>query len=73
MTNDGQNDGQNAMQAQCVGPTGATGEGSRMDANLTKGDHLESMVNNGRSNWAWANGRSSYDWMDSYSLLTDFA
>jgi hypothetical protein len=67
------NEGQNGMQAQSIGATGETGEGSRMDANLAKGDRRESMVNNGQSNWAWANSRSSYDWMDSYYLLTDFA
>lgn len=49
------------------------GEGGRQEANLAADDGPESMANNGRTNWAWENGRLAYDWMDSYHLPTDFA
>jgi len=48
-------------------------EEGRMEAKLATDDRPESMANNGWTNWAWGNGRSSYDWMDSHYLPTDFA
>ncbi|WP_268963929.1 hypothetical protein [Paraburkholderia haematera] len=44
-----------------------------MEASLATDDRPESMAMNGRTNWAWANGRLGYDWMDSHYLVTDFA
>jgi hypothetical protein len=64
------NDGQNGTETRYVEPQG---EGVRTEANLGTDDRPERMVDNGRTNWAWANGSSSYDWMDSHYLPTDFA
>lgn len=64
------NHGQNGTETQYVEPQG---EGSGRGANLATGERPESRANNGRANWAWANGSSSYDWMDSHYLRTDFA
>ena len=63
-------DGQNGTETRYVA---CPGDRSKVEANLATDDRLESMANNSRTNWAWANGSSSYDWMDSYYLLTDFA
>ncbi|HEX7910052.1 MAG TPA: hypothetical protein VF534_18445 [Paraburkholderia sp.] len=43
-----------------------------MEANLATDNRPESVANHDRTNWAWANSRSGYDWMDSHILLTDF-
>ena len=64
------NDGQNGTKMRYVE---LHGEGGRQEANLAADDGPESMANNGRTNWAWENGRLAYDWMDSYHLPTDFA
>jgi hypothetical protein len=64
------NDGQNGTEARYVASPGGRG---RVEANLATDDRPESMANNDRTNWAWANGRSGYDWMDSHYLFTDVA
>lgn len=64
------NDEQNGMDTQYLEPRV---EGGRTEANLATDDRPESMAKNDRTNWAWANGGSSYDWMDSHYLLTDGA
>ncbi|CAE6799115.1 hypothetical protein R69888_05121 [Paraburkholderia haematera] len=63
-------DRQNGTETRYVAPPG---EGSRVEASLATDDRPESMAMNGRTNWAWANGRLGYDWMDSHYLVTDFA
>jgi hypothetical protein len=64
------NDGQNGTESRYVASPGAR---SRMEASPATDDRHESMANNGRTNWAWGNGRLGYDWMDSHYLPTDFA
>ncbi|MCX4173727.1 MULTISPECIES: hypothetical protein [Paraburkholderia] len=44
-----------------------------METNLATDDRPDTVANHGRTNWAWANGRSGYDWMDSHYLCTDVA
>ncbi|RKT27007.1 hypothetical protein B0G69_2811 [Paraburkholderia sp. RAU2J] len=64
------NDGQNGTQTQYLAPQAKDG---RTEANLATVDRPASRANDGRTNWAWASGSSSYDWMDSHPLVTDLA
>lgn len=64
------NDGQNGTRTRYVE---SPEHGGRMEANPAADNRPESVANHGRTNWAWANGRSGYDWMDSHYLFTDVA
>jgi hypothetical protein len=63
------NDAQNRTETRHVE---SPGKASAIEADQAKDDRLESAANHVRTNWAWANGRWGYDWMDSHYLLTDF-
>ncbi len=64
------NDGQNGPETRHVE---SPEDGGRMETNLATDDRPDTVANHGRTNWAWANGRSGYDWMDSHYLCTDVA
>ena len=63
-------DGQNGTETRYVE---SPEDGGRMEANLAADSRLDSVADPGRTNWAWANGRSGYDWMDSHYLFTNVA
>jgi hypothetical protein len=62
--------GQHGTQTQHLAPQA---EGGRTAAREATVDRAESRTGDGRTNWAWASGSSSYDWMDSHCLVTDLA
>ncbi|SIO70965.1 hypothetical protein SAMN05444172_7286 [Burkholderia sp. GAS332] len=63
-------DGQNGTETRYVE---APEDGGRLEASLAADSSPESVADHGRTNWAWANGRSGYDWMDLHYLVTDVA
>jgi hypothetical protein len=59
---------QNATETQCV----ASRENVlSTEAKLSTDQLAESIVSRIPANWAWANSRSGYDWMDSHFPFTD--
>ncbi len=66
MTDDEQND----MKTRYIPPSA---KGTHPDANREEDNCSGESVNHSGTNWAWATGRSSYDWMDSHYLVADFA
>jgi hypothetical protein len=64
------NDEQNSTKTQHVEPPKDDGKTVAM---LATGNRCEVATSNVWTNWAWANRRSGYDWMDSHFLFTDVA
>jgi hypothetical protein len=64
------NDGQNGPEPRYIESPEDRG---RIEANLATDKCPESVANRVRTNWAWANGRLGYDWMDSHYLFTGVA
>jgi len=46
-------------------------EGRKMVAKRSEDNQQESLESRIPANWAWANSRSGYDWMDSHFPFTD--
>jgi hypothetical protein len=64
------NDGQNSTKMQHVESPKDDG---KTEAKLTMDNCSEVAPSRVWTNWAWANSRSGYDWMDSHFLFTGVA
>jgi hypothetical protein len=62
------NDGQKTTKMQHVEPPK---DGGKTEAKLGTDNYSEVAASSVWTNWAWANSRSGYDWMDSHFLFTD--
>lgn len=64
------NNGQNSRKMQQVESPKDEG---KTEAGLATDNRSEVAASSIWTNWAWANSRSGYDWMDSHFLFTDVA
>jgi hypothetical protein len=63
-------DGQHSTKMQHVESSENDG---KTETKLTTDNRSEVVANGVWTNWAWANSRSGYDWMDSHFLFADVA
>jgi hypothetical protein len=64
------NDGQNSTKMQQVESPKDEG---KTEVKLATANRSEVSASSVWTNWAWANSRSGYDWMDSHFLFSDVA